>query len=273
MKFLLYMACISFCFQIHASDICFVKTFSNGVQEITLPGKKLYGLFTPHLRDEPRKIHTIFSRTISSKKDEEDLSKDLRVFLSDHIEMAEREKKDISDLLDLLRSNPDIQWIGIESSKKEEADDPRTIEDRIEGYHQIKDFLLNKGILNPEETKNLLHLRFSQEIVALAEYPELFRSKEFFIPLDDDVYKEASHRVEKITGHIWEELVFNRSQQLLNTQFQLKENCQDVRCIDNVERELDSIISQMNSVGALVESADKIISQEQIAAALNEIEG
>lgn len=148
-----------------------------------------------------------------------------------------------------------------------EEDDPWTTQDRITGYHQTKDFLLEKGILNPEETENLLHLRFSQEIIALAKYPELFHSKEFFIPLDDNFYKEASGRVGKIMGHIWQELISDRLLQLFS-QVQSEESCQNTKCI---EREIASIDSQMTLVNALVSESDTIASQEKITAALNEI--
>ena len=267
MRFLLCLVCISFCFRVHTSDTCFVKTLPNGIQEITLPDKKLYILFTPHLGDEPDKIHEIFLENVDSK---EALPGDLRVFLNDHKETAEQERRDVSVLFDVLHSKPDIQWIGIESSEKEEEADPWTTQDRIKGYHQIKDFLLKKKVLNPEETENLLHLRLSQEIIALAKYPELFHSKEFFIPLDDNFYKEVSGKVEKIMGHIWQELISDRLLQLFS-QVQSKESCQNQKCIENVERELASIPSQMTSVNALVLESDTIVSQEQITAALSEI--
>ena len=270
MKLLLSFACITFCSQLHtlSPDTCFAKSLPNGIQEITLPGKKLYGLFTWHLSgDEHGKIQMIF---LANTFSEEALADDLRVFLNKNIEKAKRERENVSALLDLLNSKLDIQWIGIEASRKE-MEDSRATKDILENYHKIKYFLLRKKMLDPEEIENLLHLSFSQEIIALAKYPELFHSKEFFIPLDDDSYKEEAISIAENIRHI-KELVNYRLRQLFNAQLQsTKASCQDQKCMDNAVTEFNnSIRSQMTSVSALMES-DTIISQERIRDALNEI--
>ena len=190
MRLLLYVVGILFCFQGYSqhSEVytspgsCFVRTLPDGVKEIILPGKTLYGLFTPHLGYEPREVNRILSGKSSSKGDMEILSSSLRMFLNDHLETANRERGDVLSIVGLLRESEfNIRWIGIEASKKDMVN--WTVEGNVESYHMTKDFLLEKGVLNPEETESLLYLMFYPEIIALAEYPELFYSKGVsFIP-------------------------------------------------------------------------------------------
>lgn len=158
MRFLLLVG-ISFLSYSHHSEAeegpCVVRTLPNGVQRITLPDKTLYAFFNPHLSDQINQLQTILSgRSVASDK--------------------EREIQNVSVIINLLKSYSDIQWFGIEASKKE-LESINWVENQLTFYHALKELLLEREILNLEEAKNLLHLVLGEEIIILAEHPELFR--------------------------------------------------------------------------------------------------
>ena len=252
------------------SHPCVAKTLPNSVKKVTLPGKTLYVFFTPHLSGQINKLSAILSgRSISSKENRDALSQDLRGFLNSHLETVEREMLDVSVIVDMLKSYPDIQWIGIEASRKE-LESINWVENQLTSYHALKEILLTKGILNLEETKYLLQLVFSEEIIILAEHPELFRAKRFFIPLDDDTYKAKNLGVLRLRRRVWDELVPSRFQALHSLWEKQMKDCKDEECRKPIRRKKERTLHYLELVPAGDTAA--IISQEQITAILSGVE-
>ena len=252
------------------SHPCVAKTLPNSVQEITLPGKTLYVFFTPHLSGQVNKLEAILSgRSIASKAERDALSQDLRDFLNSHLETVEREMQDVSVIVDLLKSYPDIQWIGIEASRKE-LESINWVENQLTFYRKLKELLLTRGILNPEETGNLLHLVFGEEIIALAKHPELFHTKRFFIPLDDDTYKAKNLVVLRHKERIWNELVPSRFQALDSFWREQMADCKDEECRKPIRRKKEQTLHYLE----LVPAGDTavIVSEQRITVLLSGIE-
>lgn len=273
MRFLLLVG-ISFLSYSHHSEAeespCVVRTLPNGVQEITLPDKTLYAFFTPHLSSQINQLQVILSgRSVASKEAKEALSNDLKGFLNDHLKTSEREMQNVSVIINLLKSYPDIQWFGIEASRKE-LESINWVKNQLTSYRALKEFLLAREVLSLEETKNLLHLVFGEEIITLVEYPELFRFKKFFIPLDDDYYKAKSLAELEYRRHIWNDLVPFRLQELDIFWRKQIRDCENEECKKPIREEKEQTILSLELVPA--DDTTATVPQEQIRVILRGIE-
>ena len=154
------------------------------LQIIEVNEQTFYGLFTDHLNNEPRDYILKTIPFLSSPNYREKAIKALRHVLISYADIVESEKSDIVIIVELLQSSDThLQWIGIEESENEMKKAPISL--LMEQYLKFKDFF------SQEEMDDLLYLIFDNHIIALAEYPELFKGIDF-ISLDDDLHKKVS---------------------------------------------------------------------------------
>ena len=162
---------------------CSMKTVVGNIEAVKVNHKNTYALFSPHLKMEPYEIEHI----LKSGNDKGEIASRLRSFLQSNSSTAEQEKQDVSNIVSLLAGKPEIRWLGIEASKEELATGT-PIKKQIKNYLQRKSGLKSRYNLSEAETNSLLHLMFSNYIIAGAENPRLF-GKIKFVPLDNDFYK------------------------------------------------------------------------------------
>lgn len=151
---------------------------------IEVNDQTFYGLFTDHLSNEPRDYILETIPFLSNPNYREKAIKALRHVLISYADIVESEKSDIVIIAELLQSSDiHLQWIGIEESENEIKEAPVPL--------LVKQYLKFKDFFSQEEMNDLLYLIFDNHIIALAEYPELFKGIDF-IPLDDDLHKKVS---------------------------------------------------------------------------------
>ncbi len=160
-----------------------VTNLFNHVINIKINQKNIYGLFTPHLSNQGNQILNFI------QGNREKTIQNLMAFLESQWTKVESEKNDVSDIINLLSHNPQIKWIGIESSELEINRMP--IQLMLQDYQEVKNLYQDEIKLNFEEIDNLLHLIFHTYIIAFSKYPELFQDIQF-VPLEDNVLKRTA---------------------------------------------------------------------------------
>ena len=157
---------------------CSVTTLFKQITEIKVNHRNIYGLFTRHPTIDPDYVYKII---INYPKEH---NNKLIQLVRKHFSLAESEKKDVSTIVQFLRSKPAIHWIGIEVSK-EELTKGLSIQALVKQYKDAKIWL---NLHSKEDTERLLHLMFPNYMIAIAEHPEIFRNIKF-IPIDSHFHK------------------------------------------------------------------------------------
>ena len=215
---------------------------------VEVKGQKIYGLFTSHLNPHiSNPIFEILPLLFENGEQQEEAYEELRDILHSHSDTVKSERADVLTIVKLLRdADSNLKWIGVEASENELKEDP--IQHKLSHYRGFKFFLEN--VLTPEEIEKTLYLTFSAYIIALAEYPALFKSPEF-IPLEDNIYARESTNLYREGKRILEELYFTVLSAATESDKSVEESIEDVdkiefiagRAIVNVRKIPQQVIS------------------------------
>lgn len=195
------------CFLAYAKDdvrfssaFCSVTSLFEKITEIKVNRRNIYGLFTPHSLFY---LDDLYKMIIYS----EDLNAELKELIAKNHRVVDSKKKDISIIVRFLRYKPTLRWIGLEASP-EEFTKGMSIQELVIAYEEEKEFL--RKILSSEDVEKILHIVFSSYIIAISEYPELFKNIKF-IPIDNHFYKMEGvtliNQIEKTRHQIIEKMV------------------------------------------------------------------
>ncbi len=198
----LFFLVLFFFLPLNRAKACNFQSHGNSVNVATINGGQVFTHFSRHLRGQGEELMALLGATTTP----EDYAKTVREFFDrpDIVQVIERERAETAALRELLQSQA-ISWVGIEATPEMEA--YHSLEASVAEYRHMKQQLSTVPNLPPERLRDILHLFYRSDSIALGELAPEVANRIRTIPLETEEARAPYYQAQRLNEESFDHIV------------------------------------------------------------------